>query len=292
VGGLVALAAEALRSEEGGIGFDEDGVERKDGSDVAQGLGFRIGDVAGEGDAETHVEAAAGIVESAAETVENAAVAGAGPAFFEDGQAIGPGLAAVDDDGQAAAAGDGELVAKDGLLNVARGVVVVIVEADFTPGDDANVSGVGFGFLEMALGDEFGFVGMDTDGGVDPGVLLGERDGRVEMVGAGSTADGEDGGDAGFAGAGEDGIAVRLEVGEIEMGVGVDQFHDGAGAGRRRYLSREPTGASSWKPASTGRPSGPTVAATTMPFDSTPRSLRGARLTTTMTRRPMSFSGS
>src|SRR5256885_7451325 len=49
----------------------------------------------------------------------------------------------------------------------------------------------------------------------------------------------------------------------------------------KTYLSRAPIStSSSGKPARTGRPSGPTEAAMIMPLDSTPRSLRGARLTT------------
>jgi hypothetical protein len=58
------------------------------------------------------------------------------------------------------------------------------------------------------------------------------------------------------------------------------------------YFRREPISTSSRKAARTGRPSGPTEAAMIMPLDSTPRSLRGARLTTTATLRPMRDPGS
>src|SRR6266852_6281653 len=58
------------------------------------------------------------------------------------------------------------------------------------------------------------------------------------------------------------------------------------------YFNRAPTSTSSRKAVRTGRPSGPTEAATIMPLDSTPRSLRGARFTTTATLRPINFSGS
>src|SRR5882724_329683 len=58
------------------------------------------------------------------------------------------------------------------------------------------------------------------------------------------------------------------------------------------YFSFDPIGTSSRKPASTGLPSSPTEAATIMPFDSSPRSLRGCRLATMTTLRPMSDSGS
>ena len=57
------------------------------------------------------------------------------------------------------------------------------------------------------------------------------------------------------------------------------------------YFSRAPSGTSSRKPASTGAPSG-REPASSMPFDSRPRILRGARLATMTILRPMSFSGS
>ena len=57
------------------------------------------------------------------------------------------------------------------------------------------------------------------------------------------------------------------------------------------YLSLAPLGTSSLKVTRTGRPSSPTEAATIMPFDSTPRSLRGCRLVTSTTFMPTSCSG-
>jgi len=61
---------------------------------------------------------------------------------------------------------------------------------------------------------------------------------------------------------------------------------------KNAYFKRAPTSTSSVKAARTGLPSGPTLAATIIPLDSTPRSLRGARFTTTTTLRPTSDSGS
>ena len=63
------------------------------------------------------------------------------------------------------------------------------------------------------------------------------------------------------------------------------------GEAMRPYFSFAPTGTSSRNPASTGRPSSPNEAATIMPCDSSPRSLRGCRLATMTTLRPISFSG-
>src|SRR6266404_9553010 len=95
----------------------------------------------------------------------------------------------------------------------------------------------------------------------------------------------------------------------FEVGVGVDEHgrwslvvsrsRDRVGTGasrvqaedRQRYFNLVPTGTSSRKLASTGLPpSGD--AATIMPFDSSPRSFRGARLATTTTFRPINDSGS
>src|SRR3974390_467747 len=170
----------------------------------------------------------------------------------------------------------------------------------------------------MRWSDFFGFVGMDADGGVDPVMGFRIGDGGVELFRARAYADGEKGVDAGRAGAFEHGVAVFRELREIDVGVGVDEVHGnrrnverldaktssnlescghGAAAMLRPYkcsdyFRRAPTSTSSWKPARTGRPSGPTEAAMIMPLDSTPRSLRGARLTTTATLRPIRASGS
>lgn len=57
------------------------------------------------------------------------------------------------------------------------------------------------------------------------------------------------------------------------------------------HFSRAPSGTSSRNPASTGAPSS-SDAASSMPCDSNPRILRGARFATITIFRPMSFSGS
>ena len=59
-------------------------------------------------------------------------------------------------------------------MRFARGVIVKIIEADFAPGDDFGMLRQAGEFVEMVLGDFFGFVRMDADAGVDPFVLFGE----------------------------------------------------------------------------------------------------------------------
>ena len=130
----------------------------------------------------------------------------------------------------------------------------------------------------------------------------------VEFSGPGPVPMASKRGYASGAGAFQHGFAVVRELREIDVRVGVDEFHGrcarrqivgcvtdftSATVSRRREpYERAPTSTSSRKPARTGRPSGPAEAATIMPLDSTPRSLRGARLMTTATLRPINFSGS
>src|SRR6266567_8981613 len=151
------------------------------------------------------------------------------PVVFDEGEAIFPGVvavvggAAVDDDWEMGGEGECHLPDKHVLLNVARGVAVVVVEADFSPGDYFGSAGKGFELAEVGVGGEFRFVRMDADGGVDEIILGGEFDGAVEGAGAISGADGEDGSDAGLTGTGEDFVAVGVEAGAVEVGVGVDE---------------------------------------------------------------------
>ena len=134
-------------------------------------------------------------------------------------------------------------------------------------------------------------VGVDAYRGVDPVVLFGEGDGCVEVVRAGSAAYGQQGLHACFARSCEHCVAVFVKLRKLEVRVGIDNFHLGdPGYRQLRYFRRAPTGTSSVKVQSTGLPSG-VEAATIIPLDSTPRSLRGARFATITTLRPTSSSG-
>src|SRR5579871_4000224 len=68
VGWLVSPAALPLRSQVGRVGLDQQRFERQLSGDVPQILGFRIRHVSRERGQETHVEAAPGLFERAAET--------------------------------------------------------------------------------------------------------------------------------------------------------------------------------------------------------------------------------
>src|SRR5258707_2354615 len=130
-------------------------------------------------------------------------------------------------------------------------------------------------------------MGMNAERGVNPVMLLGDLDGAIERPRSSATANGQNALQAGFAGAGEHFVAIAVEFVAFQMSVGIDVQECSP-----RYFSLVPTGTSSRKPASTGLPSSPTEAAKIIPLDSIPRSLRGARLATSTTLRPISGSSS
>ena len=121
---------------------------------------------------------------------------------------------------------------------------------------------------------------MDADGGVDERIAVGQADGDFEIRRTVAGADGHHAFHAGGAGALDSLLAVGVELGVVQVDVGIHQPH----------FRRAPTGISSWKPASTGLPSF-TEAATIMPFDSMPFSLRGCRLATITTLRSIRSAG-
>src|SRR3974377_221998 len=127
----------------------------------------------------------------------------------------------------------------------------------------------------MGPGPFLRLVGMDPDAGVNPVIFLGERKRRVQFLRTRARAYRQQRANARSTRPFEHGFAVIGKLREVNMPVGVNQVHGTA------YFSRAPSSTSSWKPASTGRPSGPTEAATIIPFDSTARNFLCARIVMT-----------
>ena len=85
-GRLVALAAVGDGSEEWGVGLDEDAVGGGEGGGLADGFGSGVGEIAGEGEVETGVERAAGVIEGAGKAVHDAAESVGLPMLGEEGE--------------------------------------------------------------------------------------------------------------------------------------------------------------------------------------------------------------
>jgi len=122
-------------------------------------------------------------------------------------------------------------------------------------------------------------IGAALDGGAVVGHAWLEV-GGLEIGRAVAGSDGDHVLDSGRESTLYDGLAVGVKLLAIDVAMGVDQAH----------LSRAPTGTSSRNAAKTGLPS-LRDAATIMPWDSRPRSLRGCRFATMTTLRPTRFSG-
>src|ERR1700730_2716733 len=101
------------------------------------------------------------VFESAGEAMKDASEPGWFPDFFEKIEGVRPGIAAMNDDGKLCGLGQSHLFAKDFLLDVARRMVVEVIEADFTPGDYFGVMGKFLQCGEMFGSDFLGFVRMD-----------------------------------------------------------------------------------------------------------------------------------
>jgi hypothetical protein len=161
--------------------------------------------------------------------MHDASEAGGSPVLAEDGEEVVPGVVAVlagtavDEDGELGGGGKLELLAENALLNVSRGVIVVVVESDFADGDELGMLGESLHVIEVGRGEQARFVRVDAGGGVDPRIALGERDGAGEVVGAVSVADGKQGAYAGIVGALDGSFAISSELSAVEMSVGVEE---------------------------------------------------------------------
>jgi len=172
IGGLISFAAVRLRSEEGRVGFDQDAVKREFFGDVADVLSLRISGVAGEGNQEARIESAAGFLNRAGETMQDAADSCGPPHLFDEREAIGPGVATVNDDGEFGVASERHLVTEYLVLDVAWRVIVEIIQSNFTPRDYFWMSCKLRELFEVLGCDLLRFVRMDPDAGVYPVILI------------------------------------------------------------------------------------------------------------------------
>src|SRR5262245_8459367 len=104
----------------------------------------------------------------------------------------------------------------------------------------------------------------NTHGGINERILVGQPHARLEIRRTIARADSHHPLDTRGARALDHQLPIFVELFAVEVAVRIDQPH----------FKRAPGGMSSWKPARTGLPSS-TEAATIMPFDSMPFSLRG-----------------
>jgi len=94
------------------------------------------------------------------------------PDLFDEREAIGPGVATVNDDGEFGVASERHLVAEYLVLDVARRVIVIIIQTNFAPSDYFGTFCELREFFEVLRCDLLRFVRMDSDAGVYPVILI------------------------------------------------------------------------------------------------------------------------
>jgi hypothetical protein len=104
-----------------------------------------------------------------------------------------------------------------------RGEIVMIVQADFAHGPDRAPAGQILELPEMGIIEFSGLVGVDARGGHDlrEGVFQG-KDG-FHAPGLDEVGGTEDGDDPGLLCPADGLLPVRVEIGHVQMGVGIDQ---------------------------------------------------------------------
>ena len=199
---------------------------------------------------------------------------------FEQIKRVVPSFPRMDDDRPPCNTGDLHLPNKDFVLYFPRRVVVVIVEADFTYGYDLLSRAQRRQAIKCCRLRLAGVVRMDAHCGVYFRKKRRQSHGRFQIRRTLAGTDRQQPLDPGLARPRDHCLAVFVKARIVEMAMRVND-----------HERRAPTGASSGKPTNEGLPPS-SVAATIMPFDSTPRILRGLRLATIATLRPINDSGS
>ena len=127
----------------------------------------------------------------------------------------------MDDQRQPGDARGGDVAAEPGRLRLARRVVIVVVEPGFADRHDLRVAGDADELVDRDVGLLGGVVRVGADRAIDLGVAVDDRLQAIEAPDPGRYAD--DRADARGPRPLDDRIAVRVELGEIEMAVAVDE---------------------------------------------------------------------
>src|SRR5262249_3491721 len=137
--------------------------------------------------------------------------------LFENFFCIGVSIACMDDDRQVQFFRDGELVPEHFSLKVARRIVVKVIEACFTDGNDFRMLRILFHMRIVPLFDLFGIMRMDADAGVNPIVCISNWNPATHLIRTAAVSDREYGADAGVPCALQRQVAIAIETRIVEM---------------------------------------------------------------------------
>ena len=165
---------------------------------------------------ETKVQRLAGFGGAAAEAMDNAA---AGPMFSQDLQGIVPSLAGMNHDGLPRPGRQLQLLDEGIALDLARRVIVMIVEPDLADGKYLGVGGQRFHRGERLRCGLGRVVGMHADGRVDEAVPAGETKGAFQIRRTIARADGQHAFDAGLERPSQLGVVAGVAVHHEPRGI-------------------------------------------------------------------------
>ncbi len=112
-----------------------------------------------------------------------------------------------------------KLMAKYARLHVAGRMIVVIIEADFSPGDHARIPRQAFQFRVVRFRRMPCLVRVNSRRGVNPIVRLGVRNGRSQLFDFRAVADRQQRADSRSPRSIEHGVAIRVKVGYVHVRV-------------------------------------------------------------------------
>ena len=297
-GRFIPFAAIRHRSQEGRIRLNQHAVRRQLRRHISDGLGLGKGDIAGEGNEKVHVHRLLSMLILPGKTVQHPTQPRRAPMLIEKRQRIVPGIRAVgggpavNQDRQLVGRGNLHLLYENALLHFPRRMVVEIVQTNLADRHHFRLSCQPIQLVQRFLIGEVCFVGMNSSADDNPrhiragSIFAAQIERSVHRIRTFANSDGQNSFHTGFMRAHQHRFAVVCVAFAVQMCMRVDQHGEFP-----TYLSRAPISTSSKNPARTGLPFSPSEAATIMPFDSRPRSFRGARFATITTLRPIRLSG-
>lgn len=217
------LAAQGMRRQIGAVGLNQQPIARNIPGDIAQRLELpvRVSHRTGETDIQPHRQTLVGHGLIAAERMEHSPQRPAIDCFAKHGQQIRVCFAAVDDHRQVAGLSQVQVPVKVVALHVKRREVPVPIQARFAQGNNARMAGQ----LDNAIpisGRRFcAVVRLDPHGREHIIMLLRQPDRRLARIGRDGRAD--HGQEARIPGTRDNGSPIRVELGGVQMRVGVDQ---------------------------------------------------------------------
>lgn len=205
----------------GGIRFQDHGIKGQGAGDGPNSGCPVVGDGTAEADQKTQLYIFPGLLQTAAEGVNDTAAAKSLLAYGRLNLVVG--LADVQEQGQVIVGGDIELCLEKLLLNAMITIFDVIIQTDFTQGDDLACGCYFRQFVQMG-GQVTGKIhGVQAGSGEEIGMSAAQ----MQKIGPEVAADaGEDlGNKPRFSAALEHRIEIAGETFQIQMVVGIDQLH-------------------------------------------------------------------